>query len=85
MLLAVSSPATSLEYLCNSSLLFTLDGVELLFVGIGFIVTPLLIFLYSRINARRETELKRIGGITKFTVEELHELGDRALDFKYTL
>ncbi|KAL5478623.1 hypothetical protein ACEPAI_2808 [Sanghuangporus weigelae] len=60
-------------------------GVELLFVGIGFIVTPLLILLYTRINAKREAELKRIGGITKFTVEELHELGDRAPDFKYTL
>ncbi|KAI5118655.1 hypothetical protein M0805_002575 [Coniferiporia weirii] len=61
-------------------------GIELLFVGIGFIAVPLAIFLYIRINAKREVELQRIGDMaSKYSVEEIHEMGDRAPDFRYTL
>ncbi|EJD01968.1 MFS general substrate transporter [Fomitiporia mediterranea MF3/22] len=60
-------------------------GVELMFVGIGFVFVPLLVFLYNRINKKRKAELERSGGISKYTVEELHEMGDRAPDFVYSL
>ncbi|EJD01969.1 MFS general substrate transporter [Fomitiporia mediterranea MF3/22] len=60
-------------------------GIELMFVGIGFICVPLAILIYIRINTRREAELERTGGVVKLSIEELHELGDRAPDFKYTL
>jgi len=60
-------------------------GLELMFVGIGFICTPIAMLLYTRINAKREAELQANGGVSKYSVEETHELGDRAPDFKYTL
>ncbi|THH06989.1 hypothetical protein EW145_g3695 [Phellinidium pouzarii] len=61
-------------------------GLELLFVGIGFIAVPLAMFLYVRVNVQREEELHRIGSTTsKYSVEEIHEMGDRAPDFRYTL
>lgn len=59
-----------------------------MFVGIGFITVPLAIFLYIRINNRRDYESAQYGdeGIfTKYTSAELRDLGDRAPDFRYTL
>lgn len=57
-----------------------------MFVGIGLIVVPLAVILYTRINAQREVELRRMedNGI-RLTPEEVRELGDRAPDFRYTL
>ncbi|KAI5118654.1 hypothetical protein M0805_002574 [Coniferiporia weirii] len=60
-------------------------GLELMFVGIGFITTPITIIVYKRINTRRAAELARTGGVVQYSIKELHDLGDRAPDFKYTL
>ncbi|KAJ8494385.1 hypothetical protein ONZ45_g13260 [Pleurotus djamor] len=63
-------------------------GVELMFVGIGFIAVPTVVFLYRRINAQRdrvEREALEKGGKARYTTEELRKLGDRAPDFRYTL
>ncbi|KAG0694934.1 MFS general substrate transporter [Suillus ampliporus] len=63
-------------------------GVELMFVGIGLIVLPIVVFLYKRINAQRDT-VERLamerGEKVQYSDEELRELGDRAPDFRYTL
>ena len=56
-----------------------------MFVGIGFITLPLAVILYMRINKRRAEIMKRNGGVTGLSVKEIHELGDRSPDFKYTL
>ena len=62
------------------------DGIELMFVGIGFIVLPIVVLSYKRINARRDAIMKEANERgTKFTPEELRRLGDRAPDFRYTL
>ena len=62
------------------------DGIELMFVGIGFIVLPIVVLSYKRINARRDAIMKEANEKgTKFTPEELRRLGDRAPDFRYTL
>ena len=57
-----------------------------MFVGIGFITLPLMVFLYTRINAQRDKQEKEMAenGI-RFTDDELRKLGDRAPDFRYTL
>ncbi|KAG8219182.1 MFS general substrate transporter [Butyriboletus roseoflavus] len=63
-------------------------GLELMFVGIGLVVVPILIVLYKRINdARDQASRQRIeqGGKLQFTIQELRDLGDRAPDFRYTL
>ena len=62
------------------------DGLELLFIGIGLILTPAVAFTYMRINKRRdrrvrEDEERQI----KYAPEELRRLGDRAPDFRYML
>lgn len=62
------------------------DGVELMFVGIGLICTPLAVVIYRRINAHRD-EMER-QGLEKgpgYTDEEIRAMGDRAPDFRYTL
>jgi hypothetical protein len=57
-----------------------------MFVGIGFIFLPIVVFIYIRINAHRDKLQKEMEekGI-KYTPEELREMGDRAPDFRYTL
>ncbi|KAJ3484973.1 hypothetical protein NLI96_g5276 [Meripilus lineatus] len=61
-------------------------GLELMFVGIGFITLPLTVLIYTRINAKRDRQQKEMAenGI-RFTDDELRRMGDRAPDFRYTL
>lgn len=56
-----------------------------MFVGIGFVTLPLAVILYTRINKRRAEIMKRNGGVTGLSAKELHELGDKAPNFVYTL
>ncbi|KAF9523178.1 MFS general substrate transporter [Crepidotus variabilis] len=59
-------------------------ALEIVFVGIGLFTLPILILIYTRINAKREQ--KRLAqGSKQYSVQELRELGDRAPDFRYTL
>ena len=64
----------------------SLDGLELLFVGLGLILTPIAVFTYTRINARRDALLRDANekGIVHSPVE-IRRMGDRAPDFRYTL
>lgn len=62
------------------------DGLELMFVGIGFVTVPIAVIAYKRINAKRdafEKEMEEKG--IKYSANELREMGDRAPDFRYTL
>jgi hypothetical protein len=59
------------------------DGLELMFVGIGFICIPIAIVAYSRINKKREALGK--DEVNKYTPQEIRELGDRSPDFRYSL
>lgn len=57
-----------------------------MFIGIGFITVPLAVFIYTRINAKRDRiqrEMEEKG--IRLSPEELRELGDRAPDFRYTI
>lgn len=68
--------------------LFHVDGIELMFVGMGFICVPIAVFSYLRINKQRdaiEREALERGEKNKYTNQQLRELGDRAPDFRYTL
>ncbi|KAG0702235.1 MFS general substrate transporter [Suillus ampliporus] len=63
-------------------------ALELMFVGIGFIFLPIVVFLYKRINAQRDAAERLAmerGEKAQYSDEELRELGDRAPDFRYTL
>ncbi|KAH0838727.1 MFS general substrate transporter [Lanmaoa asiatica] len=63
-------------------------GLELMFVGIGLIVVPILAFSYKRINDARDEALRQRverGEKLQLSVQELRDLGDRAPDFRYTL
>lgn len=65
-----------------------IDGVELMFVGIGFIAVPAVVLSYIRINKQRDAALREAlekREKNKYTDKELRELGDRAPDFRYTL
>ncbi|KAG0692234.1 MFS general substrate transporter [Suillus ampliporus] len=67
---------------------FKLHALELMFVGIGLISLPIVVFLYKRINARRDAAERLVmerGEKVQYSDEELRELGDRAPDFRYTL
>jgi len=62
-------------------------GLEFMFIGIGLITTPIIVLLYRHINAKRDREVAegKESGVSKYTPEELRELGDRAPDFRYIL
>lgn len=60
-----------------------------MFVGIGFIAVPTLVFSYKRINAKRANATERLaleqGEKVQYSDQELRDLGDRAPNFRYTL
>ncbi|VDB96701.1 unnamed protein product [Peniophora sp. CBMAI 1063] len=56
-------------------------GIMLMFVGIGLIMTPLVVLNYIRINRHRDTSVAA-GNLT-YTDKQLREMGDRAPDFSY--
>jgi hypothetical protein len=55
-----------------------------MFVGIGFVTVPLLVFIYSRIN-RDRARLLANGEHKTLTTDQLRALGDRSPEFRYTL
>jgi len=60
-------------------------GVELGLIGMGFVVLPIIVTTYKRINARREVIMRKgeeSGGLP-YTDEELRRMGDKAPDFCY--
>jgi len=60
--------------------------VVLGFVCMGMILTPTLVWIYSRINAHRDAqELKGENLLGSYTIEERAGLGDRAPDFRYAI
>ncbi|KAG1731485.1 MFS general substrate transporter [Suillus paluster] len=63
-------------------------ALELMLVGIGLVVLPIIVFRYKRINAQRDAAERLVmerGEKVQYSDEELRELGDRAPDFRYTL
>ncbi|KZP00222.1 MFS general substrate transporter [Calocera viscosa TUFC12733] len=64
-------------------------GLELMFVGIGLVTTPLVVGIYWNINRRREEMMREIdaaGGMgARFSEHEIREMGDKSPDFRYTL
>ncbi|KAJ4375884.1 hypothetical protein N0V83_001162 [Neocucurbitaria cava] len=59
-------------------------ALELGFIGAGILALLVMVFNYKRINAKRERQLAE-GAHNGYTPEELGELGDRAITFKYFL
>ena len=59
--------------------------VSLAFLGFGFLTVSATIILYKRPNALKARKLATVAGNAQYTVREVHELGDKALDFKYML
>ena len=70
----------------NTLPMITVDVVELIFSGIGLVILPILVLVYSRINARRAVLIREMEekGL-RYNAEELRSMGDRAPDFVYTL
>ncbi|KDQ21835.1 hypothetical protein BOTBODRAFT_99811 [Botryobasidium botryosum FD-172 SS1] len=60
-------------------------AVELGFLGMGLVLTPLTAWIYSRINAHRDAVQGSDGKYDSMTAEELKALGDRAPNFRYSL
>ncbi|KAJ4352809.1 hypothetical protein N0V95_003917 [Ascochyta clinopodiicola] len=59
-------------------------ALELGFIGLGIVALLVTVFNYKRINAKRERQLSE-GVHNGYTPEELSELGDRSMAFKYFL
>ena len=58
-----------------------------MFGGIGLVVLPIILFTYSRINARRDAVMREAGqkgGLQFYSDHELRRMGDMAPDFRYT-
>ena len=72
----------------TSSYHIAIDGIMLMFGGIGFVTLPIVVWLYIRINTQRAKimndgpngEWRR-----RYTDKELRAMGDRAVDFRYML
>jgi MFS family permease len=59
-------------------------GLEIGFICMGAVALLIQVFGYRRINKQREIALVE-GEAEKFTAEELGDLGDKAVTFRYTL
>ena len=52
----------------------------------GLLLMPVLLYLYTRANTRKEAKLRQLDERgEKYAPEELRRMGDRAPDFRYTL
>ncbi|KAF8911838.1 MFS general substrate transporter [Mucidula mucida] len=74
-------------YRSQDSPRFMLDGLELMFVGIGIVCVPIAVLSYRKINKKRDLimyEAAQTGGL-KYSAKEVRMMGDRAPDFRYTL
>jgi hypothetical protein len=58
-----------------------------MYVGIGLVVLPIILFTYKRMNARGDAVMREAGekGWLQYSDHELRRMGDRAPDFRYTL
>lgn len=59
-------------------------GLELGFISMGTVALLIQVFSYRRINKQRELALAE-GEAERYTPDELGELGDKAVTFRYTL
>lgn len=59
-------------------------GLEIGFICMGTVALLIQVFNYRRINKQREIALAE-GEAEKYTPEELGEMGDKAVTFRYTL
>jgi hypothetical protein len=59
-------------------------ALEIGFVAMGMIVTATMAFSYDRINRIRDKKVAK-GEHLKYTEQELSEMGDRAVTFRYML
>ncbi|KAL0565369.1 hypothetical protein V5O48_016654, partial [Marasmius crinis-equi] len=61
-------------------------GIELVFVGIGLIVVPIITMTYYRLNNKKKATIRQEEeqGV-KRSPEEIRAMGDRAPEFIYTL
>ena len=57
-------------------------ALELGFIVAGIIAGFVLVFVYSRINKKRDQAMAN-GAEAQFTDQELSEKGDRAVTFRY--
>ena len=66
-------------------LTISVDAVELGLVAMGLVVLPIMVFTYSRINARREAIMRDVmaSGRSRYSEEELRRMGDKAPNFRY--
>jgi len=58
--------------------------LEIIFVCVGIVDVILLALNYQRINKKRERQLAA-GEHNGYTTEELSDLGDRAMTFRYMI
>lgn len=59
-------------------------GLEIGFICMGTVALLIQVYGYRRINKQREIALAE-GKAENYTAEELGELGDKAVTFRYTL
>ena len=62
------------------------DAIEMMFVGIGLLLWPLVITIYVRLNRQKVAALRASQERgEKLEPEALRRMGDRAPDFEYML
>lgn len=59
-------------------------ALELAFICVGILAGLFMVWNYKRINKKREKQMAE-GAHNGYTPEELSELGDRAINFRYFL
>jgi len=74
----------------NGGRYFIGHGVNMGLLGMGIIIAPLYAFLLTRENRKRDAWQAHQNTLpaeqrTKFTIQELHEAGDNAKEFRYTI
>jgi len=87
------APHYTLGHECDYKVLdfgfiYEIDSLELMFVAIGFIVVPIVVLSYVRINGKGDAAEKPAleeGKPAKYTIREAWMTGNRAPDFRYII
>lgn len=81
----VAGAIATLAYQKDSPNFVPGHAVSIGFLCLGFITVPVTIILYKRANAEKDRKLSALAGKAQYIVDEVHQLGDKALNYKYML
>ena len=81
----VAGLIANFAYQKGSPRYITGHATSLAFIALSFVSVTATIILYKRANAEKDRKLSALAGKHQTSAEEVYQLGDKTLDYRYML